>query len=120
MKTQISRWSFDPSKRRSGIYQQQGRMITDADLNELMELLARRVDDAVGEVVGSGAPRSGDNVPLLSGPGTSSVPLLRRSTLYVDGLRARLEGKDRNAATFPLTDQADFPWPGAWPTGDQV
>src|SRR5262249_27397178 len=120
MKTQISRWSFDPTKRRSGVYQQQGRMITDAVLNELMELLARRVDDALGGVAGRGVRGSGTALPLLSGAGTATVPLLRRGTLYVDGLRARLEGKDRTVSTFSLTDQADFPWPGPWPSGAQL
>src|SRR5262249_57292719 len=109
MKTQISRWSFDPTKRRSGVYQQQGRMITDADLNELMELLARRVDDALGEVVGSGVPRSGDDLPLLSGAGTATVPLLRRGTLYVDGLPARLGGQHPPLSHLPLTHPARFP-----------
>ena len=54
MKTQISRISHWPEKRYSGVYQQQGRMITDADWNELVELLKARVDGALADAVGSG------------------------------------------------------------------
>jgi hypothetical protein len=111
MKTQISRWSDDPAKRRSGIYQQQGRMITDADLNELVELLKRRVDAALGEVVGTGAPRAG-------GVGfVSAGPMLHPGTLYADGVRARLESSTAGAASFPLNAQADFPAAALAPTG---
>ncbi len=35
MKTEISRDSHQPKKRYSGVYQQQGRMLTDADWNNL-------------------------------------------------------------------------------------
>src|SRR5262252_9217015 len=117
MKTQISRWSFDPSKRRSGVYQQQGRMITDADLNELMELLRHRIDGALGEVVGSGMPRTADIGLVVSG---ATEPVLRRGTLYVDGIRARLEPNSTVPAgtpTFALNQQADFPWTAPWPGG---
>lgn len=114
MKTQISRWTDDPAKRRSGIYQQQGRMITDADLNELMELLRRRVEEALADVVGNGAPRAGTPGVVDAGPA------IRRTTLYVDGVRARLEGTTAGTAPFALNEQADFPSPPAWPSGDQV
>ena len=42
MKTQISRDSFNSDKRYSGVYLQQGRMITDADWNEETEISRRR------------------------------------------------------------------------------
>jgi len=119
MKTQISRWSHEPGKRRSGIYQQQGRMISDADLNELMELLRRRVDDALGEVVGSGGPRAND--PGLVAAGAK----LRRGVLYAEGVRGRLEPSASaviaNDGTFALEAQADFPSPQPLPnTGEQT
>src|SRR5262245_56117913 len=117
MKTQISRWSDDPKKRRSGVYQQQGRMITDADMNELMELLKRRIDDALGDVVGTGVPRSA-GLPLID-----TGPVIRRAPIYVDGVRARLEPDATVAAsatTFALNRQADFPSPPAYPAGDQI
>jgi len=57
MKTQISRASYDSDKRYSGLYQQQGRMLTDADWNELTDIVKGRLDDALVDVVGSGTPR---------------------------------------------------------------
>ncbi len=112
MKTQISRWSHDPKKRRSGIYQQQGRMITDADLNELVELFKQRVDDALGEMVGSGLPRTGTSPVGLVADG----PQLRRGSLYVDGIRAQLESSS-GTTPFALNQQADFPGAPAWAGG---
>ena len=53
MKTEISRDSHQPEKRYSGVYQQQGRMLTDADWNELVEILKERLNDALKDVVGS-------------------------------------------------------------------
>ena len=53
MKTEISRDSHQPEKRYSGVYQQQGRMLTDADWNELVEILKDRLNDALKDVVGS-------------------------------------------------------------------
>jgi hypothetical protein len=114
MKTQISRWSDDPAKRRSGIYQQQGRMISDADLNELVELLKRRVDEALLDVVGSGTPRTA-NVGLVA-----NGPILRRGTLFAGGVRALLESVTAGAPTFALNQQADFPQSPTWAGGDQM
>src|SRR6185503_1196358 len=120
MKTQISRWSDDPAKRRSGIYQQQGRMISDADLNELVELLKRRVDDALGDIVGSGTPRAGGVGLVSAGTTAAAGPLLRPGALYADGVRARLTATT-TGATFALNAQADFPSPPAWTNpGDQI
>ncbi|MFL6650455.1 MAG: tail fiber domain-containing protein, partial [Sulfurifustaceae bacterium] len=98
-------------------YQQQGRMISDADMNELMELLKRRIDEALGDVVGSGAPRTA-GLPLID-----AGPVIRRAPFYVDGIRARLEPDATvapSATTFALNHQADFPSPPAWPAGDQI
>ena len=61
MKTQISRASDRPGRRYSGVYQQQGRMITDADWNELVEILKRRLDGALATSSAAAAarPRAG-------------------------------------------------------------
>ena len=56
MKSQISRHSHDPAKRYSGVFQQQGRMITDADWNELQAIVKTRLDEALRDVVGGGVP----------------------------------------------------------------
>jgi hypothetical protein len=112
MKTQISRWNDEPGKRRSGIYWQQDRMLTDADLNELVGLAQRRIDEALADVIGSGAPRS-DKLGLIE-----NGPLIRRSVVYVDGIRARFEGTLPGTDSFGLLQQADYPELRTTPAGN--
>ena len=64
MRGQISRASFRPECHYSGVYQQQGRMITDADVNEAVEIGKARDEAAIGLAVGSGAPEAGGLVRL--------------------------------------------------------
>ncbi|MFA7316310.1 MAG: DUF6519 domain-containing protein [Sulfuricella sp.] len=97
MKTQISRNTFKPGQRYSGVYQQQGRMLTDADWNELMDVMKTRVDEAIRDAIGSGAPRDRglavlDNFRLQPGH------------LYVDGIHAELPG----TAALDFAAQPDF------------
>lgn len=102
MKTQISRYSHDPKKRYSGVYQQQGRMITDADWNELVEVLKARLDGPLSELVGSGVPRrNGLSLRVVDG-----ALRIVRGALYVHGLRAELRS---DADSIALTEQPDFP-----------
>ncbi len=108
MKTQISRHSFDAGKRYSGVYQQQGRMITDADWNELSEIAKRRLDATVDDAVTSGTPKAGG--AGLEQAGSGQPIDIRAGRLYADGIGADLvAGIDPAATTFALTDQADFP-----------
>jgi hypothetical protein len=105
MKTQISRNSFKAEKRYSGVYQQQGRMITDDDWNNLVDVLKGHLAEALKDVVGTGSPRSGEvtGAVTIDTTNRSIVP----GDLYVDGLRASLPGtiEDR----IPMHDQPDFP-----------
>lgn len=101
MKTQLSRNSFKAAKRYSGVYQQQGRMITDADWNNMVDVLKGHLAEALKDVVGNGSPRTGaltiDPANLTIVPGD----------LYVGGLRASLPGTKFDR--IPTTDQPDFP-----------
>ena len=54
MKTQISRDGFRADRRYSGVYQQQGRMITDRDWNELVDVLKTMMNGAMSQVIGAG------------------------------------------------------------------
>ena len=56
MKTQISRASFNAANNYSGVYQQMGRMVTDADWNELTEVIKFQMMDTLQDVIGSGTP----------------------------------------------------------------
>jgi hypothetical protein len=105
MKTQISKKSFDAGKRYSGVYQQQGRMITDADWNNLVDVLKEQLAEALKDVVGNGSPRSG----ALT---IASDRQIQPGDLYVDGLRAVLPG----TAAFAAGQQPDLPESGDLPT----
>ncbi len=103
MKTQISRDSHDPSKRYSGVYLQQGRMILDADWNEATEVQRRQLLGALGDAVLSGAPRQG-GLSLSTVGGLHIVP----GRLYVDGIPAELPA---SLVSLSPTAQPDYPNP---------
>ncbi|MEA2563870.1 MAG: hypothetical protein QOH06_5374 [Acidobacteriota bacterium] len=111
MKTQISRDSFNSDKRYSGVYLQQGRMITDADWNEETEISRRRLDDALADTVTSGVPR--DNGLKLEA--VAGQPLrLRRGRVYAGGVGALVTSTLADPAQpFGLNQQADLPLPDA-------
>ena len=109
MKTQISRDSFTSDKRYSGVYLQQGRMITDADWNEDAEIAKRRLDDALADTVVSGVPRAhGLQIQAVAGQ-----PLaLHRGRLYADGVGALVTSTRADPAqAFRLSEQTDLPLP---------
>lgn len=111
MKTQISRDTFQPARHYSGVQLQQGRMIVDADWNELDAIVRSRLEAALADAVSSGAPRSGGLALFLDGANLR----LRPGRLYVDGLPAALDGP---AAGIALTAQPDYPNPPPLPAGD--
>src|SRR6266851_4449124 len=104
MKIQTSRESHRADKRYAGVYQQQGRMITDADWNELMEIVTDRRRESLDDVVQSGIPRQdGLKIHLVPGPplGIAITP----GHLYAGGVLARLPGN--TDVTYDAQD--DFP-----------
>lgn len=111
MKTEISRDSHQPEKRYSGVYQQQGRMLVDADWNELVEILKARVDEALKDVVGNDASRVGGTprhrALTITKPTPADALTLNPGVVYVDGLRGVIPGVDAVA----YGDQPDFPKP---------
>ncbi|MCX6632972.1 MAG: DUF6519 domain-containing protein, partial [Candidatus Solibacter sp.] len=116
MKTQISRDSRQARKRYSGVYQQQGRMLTDADWNELVDILKARVDEALGQIVGSGAPKRAKT----DGPLVPAKDKLAPGDLFADGVYARLRPSADQTGQFSYTQQADFPGAPALPAGDYL
>jgi len=99
MKTEISRDSLQPEKRYSGVYQQQGRMLTDADWNELVGILKERLNGSLGDVIVSGTPREGG---LRVTPDVKIHP----GRIYIDGVPAELPD---GGADIELDAQPDFP-----------
>ena len=117
MKTEISRNSHDASKRYTGVYQQQGRMLTDADWNELTDIVKYRLYEVLQAIVGSGAPRK-DGMRLVDDP---AGPKLKTGYLYVDGIAGLVrpdETVPSGAADFPYNKQMDFPSPAPLPDAD--
>jgi Family of unknown function (DUF6519) len=115
MKSQISRHSHDPAKRYSGVFQQQGRMIIDADWNELQAIVKARLDEALRDVVGGGMPSRQPLSVRFTGSTFEIVP----GVLYAGGLPARLGTP--GDAVFAYTAQPDFPSaPGAVAAGDLI
>jgi len=81
MATDISRARFDPRQDYSGVLLQQGRVLLDADWNELVSLLGRRSRAAAADL-GSSGP----------GPGTAGVAVVPRTT--PDGFAVTVTGGD--------------------------
>ncbi len=110
MKTEISRDSHQPEKRYSGVYQQQGRMLTDADWNELVEILKNRLNDALKDVVGckeggiGGVPRHRALKIINDATDTFKI---QPGHIYVDGVAAQVPGD----ADIAYGAQPDFPSP---------
>jgi hypothetical protein len=98
MKTQISKDSYNPDQRYSGVYQQQGRMLTDADWNESVDLLRGALAAALQNVIGSGSPRVGA-VQI------NDDRSIRPGDLYVEGRRAELPG----SGALQASAQSDLP-----------
>lgn len=113
MKTQISRYSFRPKLRYSGIYQQMGRMLTDADWNELSTIGRERLADALVDVIGSGTPRGRGMVHIEQLPDGSDEYSLRWGYVYVDGIIAQVrpdpEAVGADPVSMSIEHQADFP-----------
>ena len=110
MKTQISRNSLNLEKRYSGVYQQQGRMLTDADWNESTDLSGHRLEEVAGDVVNNGAPKENGIVDVAEETYT-----LKWGDVYVDGIKATIT-PDNSIDTetpagliFDYTSQEDFP-----------
>lgn len=113
MKTQISRDGYRRDKRYSGVYQQQGRLITDSDWNELVDTVKARVDDALVDVVGTGSPKTGAAGIQMST--SSPVPRITPGTVYAGGVEARVLPIPGMTSPFGFHQQADFPSPPPLP-----
>src|SRR5215468_5380355 len=89
MKTQRSRNTFDANRRYSSVYQQQGRMLTDADWNELSDLVKERLNDVLRDVTGGGTPRRRGMVVETTAADGSTTHELHWGYVYVDGIPAQ-------------------------------
>jgi len=114
MKSDKSRDTFLPEKHLSSVRLQQGRVLTDADWNEQVDI-QRHLDevsnrDIIGPtgvplVIGLDAAPNEDGFKIDPPSGSATDLQIRHGRIYVDGILCELE------ATTGYTTQPDFPSP---------
>ncbi|MFL6007532.1 MAG: DUF6519 domain-containing protein [Gaiellaceae bacterium] len=133
MSADISRVRFDPLRDFSGVVLQQGRLLLDADFNEYVALLDRRLRAETVDLTSFGpdpdhageawVPRQTPDAFRVTASGGKLT--IGRGRMYVDGLLAENHG-DPATAFDPLlrerTGTADTPYDKQpyWPTPDQL
>ena len=114
MKSLISRESYRPEKRYSGVYHVQGSMVTDADLDERSRITQDRTDNLGNDTIKDGVPNTGGAVAIGAGGALS----LQEGVIYADGVRGILTatpGANLNTPLALFSHQADFPQSPALP-----
>ncbi len=109
MKGDFSRWTFDPTRRFTGVLMQQGRILTDADWNEQVSILMHQFRTAIVDLAGPVAP-IGDAFHVGPARGADGRPkhddfMIGPGHLYVDGLLCE------NDRPVPYSGQAHYPIP---------
>lgn len=124
MKAQISRDSHRPDRHFGGVYHQQGRMLTDADWNELVDVLRARARRAAACAMGTGVPADGgalvidDNRVAPGRPSPIVAPAWGR--VVVDGIVADVLPDPGHAGAFDYAAQLAFPDAPPLPAGDHT
>jgi Family of unknown function (DUF6519)/Chaperone of endosialidase len=93
MKGDFTRFTFNPRKRYTNVFMQQGRLQLDADWNEQMSIQAylnqRQAQDMIGETAGTPATEAGFRIEPTT-VGTTSIAgqdlVIRPGRFYVNGL----------------------------------
>src|SRR5882724_5196431 len=94
MKGDISRSTFKPEKHSSSVRMQQGRVQTDADWNEQVDIQAHLLETATQDFIGiAGAPRNAPNSFQVSFDQNQNPTdlLINAGRIYVDGILCELE-----------------------------
>src|SRR5262245_40718288 len=109
MSGDYSRFTFNPRDYFAAVCMQQGRVALDADWNELVALLERRLRaetvDIMGRAIVPDETKDAFRIGL-SGSGASRTLTIGRGRMYVDGLLAENHGK---AAWLPPPEPAPDP-----------
>ncbi len=131
MSADLSRVRFDSRRDHSGVILQQGRLLLDADWNELVAILERRIRAGVADLDSNG-PTAGVAgvavVPRTTQDGfkvtvSGGALTIGRGRMYVDGLLAENHGLDP-AVFEPMLSEVqgstDTPYAKQpyWPTSD--
>lgn len=120
MSADFSKVRFNPTLNYAGVQLQQGRVLLDADFNELTALLDRRLRALAGDVLGRGATVGANTPEAFKLTLLNNVLQIGRGRAYVDGLLAENHGRGAPAydalmggPTFstptPITNQPGLP-----------
>jgi hypothetical protein len=127
MSGDYSRWSFDPLRDFGAVLMQQGRVHTDADWNEWVSMVLRRLQAGTLDTLGRAVvPRETPDGFLIDASGGSFT--IGRGRIYVDGLLAENHGGPpnewdshlaelRGTAATPYAGQPYLPDPPELPAG---
>ena len=96
MKGDFSRLSFDPTRNVRTVTVQQGRVLTDADMNEASEATLRRIETGTRDILGPVAASVGTDGFRILAAGGGKPDRLSAGRLYVYGLQLE------NHAELPL------------------
>ena len=109
MKAEISHFGYNRRHRYSGVYQQQGRMLSDRDWNEFCDIIREQIETVADEAIGTGVPRRNGLLilnktlnanSLLVSPGGGGV-----AAGGLLGISGRRPGADKNL----YLNQRDLP-----------
>jgi Family of unknown function (DUF6519)/Right handed beta helix region len=136
MPADISRARFDPLRDFAGVVLQQGRLLLDADFNELVAILERRLRAETSDLTSFGPDPDHAGVAWVprQTPDAFRVALsggqlsIGRGRMYVDGLLAENHGLETDGfdpllsertgtVDTPYAQQPYWPTPDALPTG---
>ena len=102
MKGDFSRYTFDATKHYSAVFDQQGRVRTDADKHEEVEIESHLRESALRDIVGqSGAPEENPGFRLRRSP--QGLLLIGAGHYYVDGILCE------NEEEVSFTEQPHLP-----------
>ncbi len=108
MRGDFSRYTFDPKKRYSGVWMQQGRVQLDSDWNEQQAINRHRAEEECRDVVGrSGAPSANPGFKItIDRDGNLCIG---KGRYYVDGILCENGDGTKDIGYIKYKDQADLP-----------
>ncbi len=108
MRGDFSRYTFDPKKRYSGVWMQQGRVQLDSDWNEQQAINRHRIEAECRDVVGrSGAPATDPGFEItVDNDGDLCIG---KGRYYVDGILCENNDERKDTDHIKYQDQPDLP-----------
>lgn len=108
MRGDFSRFTFDPKKRYSGVWMQQGRVQLDSDWNEQQAINRHRMEVECSDVVGmSGAPAIDPGFGITIDENGNLC--IGKGRYYVDGILCENDDENEGTASIKFQDQPDLP-----------